>query len=259
MATPKRSEILDRFRGMIANGRPIVGGGAGTGLSARCEEAGGIDLIVLYNSGRYRMAGRGSLAGLLAYGNANEIVVEMASEVLPVVEHTPVLAGVNGTDPFYRPEVFLPELARLGFAGVQNFPTVGLIDGVFRQNLEETGMGYGLEVEMIGVAAGLDLLTTPYVFDTSQAVEMTEAGADVIVCHMGLTTGGDIGAETAPTLDDCIARIDGMAAAARSIREDVIVLCHGGPIALPEDATYVLRRACGVHGFYGASSMERLP
>ena len=259
MPTPRRSEILDRFREMIAKGEPIVGGGAGTGLSARCEEAGGIDLIVIYNSGRYRMAGRGSLAGLLAYGNANEIVVEMAAEVLPVVEHTPVLAGVNGTDPFYRPDVFLPELVRLGFAGVQNFPTVGLIDGVFRQNLEETGMGYHLEVEMIRVAASLDLLTTPYVFDEAQAAEMTRAGADVIVCHMGLTTGGDIGAETALTLDDCVARIDGMAAAARGVREDVIVLCHGGPIALPEDATYVLQRTQGVHGFYGASSMERLP
>jgi predicted TIM-barrel enzyme len=259
MATPERSEILDRFRDMIARQVPIVGGGAGTGLSARCEEAGGIDLIVIYNSGRYRMAGRGSLAGLLAYGNANEIVVEMAAEVLPVVEHTPVLAGVNGTDPFYRPEVFLPELARLGFAGVQNFPTVGLIDGVFRQNLEETGMGYELEVEMIRVAAGLELLTTPYVFDESQAVAMTEAGADVIVCHMGLTTGGDIGAETALTLDDCVTRVDGMAAAARGVRDDVIVLCHGGPIALPGDATYVLQRTEGVHGFYGASSMERLP
>ena len=259
MPTPTRSEILDRFRKMIANGEPIVGGGAGTGLSARCEELGGIDLIVIYNSGRYRMAGRGSLAGLLAYGNANEIVVEMAAEVIPVVEHTPVLAGVNGTDPFYRPEIFLPELARLGFAGVQNFPTVGLIDGVFRQNLEETGMGYALEVEMIRQAAALDLLTTPYVFDESQAVEMTRAGADIIVCHMGLTTGGDIGAETALTLDDCVMRIDAMAAVARGEREDVIVLCHGGPIAMPEDATYVLQRTQGVHGFYGASSMERLP
>jgi predicted TIM-barrel enzyme len=257
--TPTRSEVLDKFRGMVERREPIVGGGAGTGLSAKWEEAGGIDLIVIYNSGRYRMAGRGSLAGLLAYGNANEIVVDMAKEVLPVVEHTPVLAGVNGTDPFYTPEVFLPELARLGFAGVQNFPTVGLIDGVFRQNLEETGMGYGLEVEMIAVAAGLDMLTTPYVFREEDAIAMTEAGADIIVCHMGLTTGGSIGAETALTLDDCVERVDAWAAAARSVRSDVIVLCHGGPIAMPDDASYVLQRSRGVNGFYGASSMERLP
>jgi predicted TIM-barrel enzyme len=257
--TPTRSEVLDKFRGMVERREPIVGGGAGTGLSAKWEEAGGIDLIVIYNSGRYRMAGRGSLAGLLAYGNANEIVVDMAKEVLPVVEHTPVLAGVNGTDPFYTPEVFLPELARLGFAGVQNFPTVGLIDGVFRQNLEETGMGYGLEVEMIAVAAGLDMLTTPYVFREEDAIAMTEAGADIIVCHMGLTTGGSIGAETALTLDDCVERVDAWAAAARSVRSDVIVLCHGGPIAMPDDASYVLQRSKGVNGFYGASSMERLP
>ncbi len=254
-----RAEILERFRGMIERRQPIVGGGAGTGLSAKCEEAGGIDLIVIYNSGRYRMAGRGSLAGLLAYGNANQIVVEMASEVLPVVQHTPVLAGVNGTDPFYLPEVFLPELARLGFAGVQNFPTVGLIDGVFRQNLEETGMGYGLEVAMIRHAATLDLLTTPYVFIPEEAEAMTDAGADLVVCHMGLTTGGAIGAETALTLDDAVERVDRLAAAARSVRPDVIVLCHGGPIAEPADASYVLQRTTGVHGFYGASSMERLP
>jgi predicted TIM-barrel enzyme len=254
-----RSAILDRFRGMIERRVPIVGGGAGTGLSAKCEEAGGIDLIVIYNSGRYRMAGRGSLAGLLAYGNANEIVVEMAREVLPVVQHTPVLAGVNGTDPFMLPDVFLADLARLGFAGVQNFPTVGLIDGVFRQNLEETGMGYGAEVEMIRRAAALDLLTTPYVFGDEDAIAMTEAGADIVVCHMGLTTGGSIGAETALDLDDCVERIDSWAAAARSVRDDVIVLCHGGPIALPEDAAYVLQHASGIHGFYGASSMERLP
>jgi len=254
-----RSEIMARFNGMVARGEPIVGGGAGTGLSAKSEEAGGIDLIVIYNSGRYRMAGRGSLAGLLAYGNANDIVVEMASEVLPVVERTPVLAGVNGTDPFYRPEVFLPELARLGFAGVQNFPTVGLIDGVFRQNLEETGMGYAKEVEMIGIASDLDLLTTPYVFSDGDAVAMAEAGADIIVCHMGLTTGGSIGAETALTLDDCVQRIDSWAAAARSVRPEVLVLCHGGPIAMPEDAAYVLQRGERVNGFYGASSMERLP
>jgi predicted TIM-barrel enzyme len=259
MTHRSRSEILERFRGMVARREPIVGGGAGTGLSAKCEEEGGIDLIVIYNSGRYRMAGRGSLAGLLAYGNANEIVVDMAREVLPVVKHTPVLAGVNGTDPFYRPEVFLPELARLGFAGVQNFPTVGLIDGVFRQNLEETGMGYGLEVEMIAIARGLDLLTTPYVFCEADAMAMTEAGADIVVCHMGLTTGGSIGAETALTLDDCVERVDAWSEAARSVREDVIVLCHGGPISSPDDATYVLQRCAAVHGFYGASSMERLP
>jgi predicted TIM-barrel enzyme len=244
---------------MIERREPIVGGGAGTGLSAKCEEAGGIDLIVIYNSGRYRMAGRGSLAGLLAYGNANEIVVEMAREVLPVVRHTPVLAGVNGTDPFYLPEVFLPELRRIGFAGVQNFPTVGLIDGVFRQNLEETGMGYGLEVDMIRHAASLDLLTTPYVFAEHDAVAMTEAGADIVVCHMGLTTGGAIGAETALSLDDCVERVSAWSTAARSVRDDVIVLCHGGPISTPDDASYVLQRAEGVHGFYGASSMERLP
>ena len=254
-----RGQILERFHGMIERREPIVGGGAGTGLSAKCEEDGGIDLIVIYNSGRYRMAGRGSLAGLLAYGNANDIVVDMAREVLPVVKHTPVLAGVNGTDPFYRPEIFLPELARLGFAGVQNFPTVGLIDGVFRQNLEETGMSYALEVAMIAEASSLDLLTTPYVFSAADAVAMTEAGCDIIVCHMGLTTGGSIGAETALTLDDCVERIDAWAEAARAERPDVIVLCHGGPIATPDDATYVLQRSVGVHGFYGASSMERLP
>jgi predicted TIM-barrel enzyme len=254
-----RAEILARFADLIERRIPIVGGGAGTGLSAKWEEAGGIDLIVIYNSGRYRMAGRGSLAGLLAYGNANEIVVEMAREVLPVVERTPVLAGVNGTDPFYLPGVFLRELRDLGFAGVQNFPTVGLIDGVFRQNLEETGMGYGLEVEMIAAARELDLLTTPYVFSADDAVAMAEAGADIIVCHMGLTTGGSIGAETAKTLDDCVALIDEWAAAARAARDDVIVLCHGGPIAEPADAEYVLRRAKVIHGFYGASSMERLP
>ena len=256
---PTRSETLAKFRSMIDHGEPIVGGGAGTGLSAKWEEAGGIDLIVIYNSGRYRMAGRGSLAGLLAYGNANEVVVDMAKEVLPVVKHTPVLAGVNGTDPFYQPEVFLPELQRLGFAGVQNFPTVGLIDGVFRQNLEETGMGYGPEVEMIAAAHELDMLTTPYVFSDDDARAMTDAGADIIVCHMGLTTGGSIGAETALTLDDCVDRVNSWAAAARSVRSDVIVLCHGGPIAMPEDASYVLQRATGINGFYGASSMERLP
>jgi predicted TIM-barrel enzyme len=254
-----RTDILNKFRGMIARGEPIVGGGAGTGLSAKCEEAGGIDLIVIYNSGRYRMAGRGSLAGLLAYGNANEIVVEMAREVLPVVSSTPVLAGVNGTDPFMLPDPFLMQLASLGFSGVQNFPTVGLIDGVFRKNLEETGMGYGLEVEMIRKANELDLLTTPYVFSEAEADAMARAGADIIVCHLGLTTGGAIGAETALTLDDCVARINAWSAAARAVHKDVIVLCHGGPISMPEDATYVLKNCPECHGFYGASSMERLP
>lgn len=254
-----RADILRTLRAKIARGAPIIGGGAGTGLSAKCEEAGGIDLIVIYNSGRYRMAGRGSLAGLMAYGNANQIVVEMASEVLPVVRATPVLAGVNGTDPFMLREPFLRQLADLGFSGVQNFPTVGLIDGVFRANLEETGMGYGLEVEMIASAHALDLLTTPYVFSAEEARAMTAAGADIVVCHMGLTTGGAIGAETALTLDDCVERINAWADAARGVREDVIVLCHGGPIAMPQDAEYVLARCPGCHGFYGASSMERLP
>lgn len=254
-----RADILRTLRAKIARGAPIIGGGAGTGLSAKCEEAGGIDLIVIYNSGRYRMAGRGSLAGLMAYGNANQIVVEMAAEVLPVVRKTPVLAGVNGTDPFMLREPFLRQLADLGFSGVQNFPTVGLIDGVFRANLEETGMGYGLEVEMIASAHALDLLTTPYVFSAEEARAMTAAGADIVVCHMGLTTGGAIGAETALTLDDCVERINAWADAARGVREDVIVLCHGGPIAMPQDAEYVLARCPGCHGFYGASSMERLP
>ncbi|GMV56947.1 MAG: hypothetical protein AMXMBFR72_00680 [Betaproteobacteria bacterium] len=254
-----RQTILERLRAKIARGQPIVGGGAGTGLSAKCEEAGGIDLIVIYNSGRYRMAGRGSLAGLLAYGNANEIVVEMAREVLPVVRRTPVLAGVNGTDPFMLREPFLRRLAELGFSGVQNFPTVGLIDGTFRANLEETGMGYALEVEMIAAARALDLLTTPYVFSESDAAAMARAGADVIVCHLGLTTGGAIGARTALTLADCVPRIDAWAEAALRVKPDAIVLCHGGPIATPADAEYILRRCPACHGFYGASSMERLP
>ncbi len=254
-----RADLLARFRAKIAEGRPLIGGGAGTGLSAKCEEAGGIDLIVIYNSGRYRMAGRGSLAGLLAYGNANEIVCEMAREVLPVVQRTPVLAGVNGTDPFMITEQFLRRLIDLGFSGVQNFPTVGLIDGTFRANLEETGMGYALEVEMIAKARSLDLLTTPYVFGEADARAMATAGADIVVCHLGLTTGGAIGAETALTLDDCIGRIDAWAAAAKAVNPDVIVLCHGGPIATPDDAQHVLQRCPSCHGFYGASSMERLP
>jgi predicted TIM-barrel enzyme len=255
----RRDELLAKFSDMAVRGEPIVGGGAGTGLSAKCEEAGGIDLIVIYNSGRFRMAGRGSLAGLLAYGNANDIVVEMAAEVLPVVRHTPVLAGVNATDPFLDTERFLRQLADLGFSGVQNFPTVGLIDGTFRANLEETGMGYRCEVDMIAAARAADLLTTPYVFSAEDARAMTRAGADILVCHMGLTTGGTIGAVTAKTLDDCVGLIDDWAAAAREVREDVLVLCHGGPIASPEDAAYVLERTRYCHGFYGASSMERLP
>ena len=254
-----RQTLLDRFRAMIAEGRPIIGGGAGTGLSAKSEEAGGIDLIIIYNSGRYRMAGRGSAAGLLAYGNANEIVKEMAVEVLPVVKHTPVLAGVNGTDPFILMPQFLAELKYMGFSGVQNFPTVGLFDGAMRQSFEETGMGFGLEVEMIAQAHGLDLLTTPYVFNPDEAAAMTRAGADIIVAHMGVTTGGTIGATSAKTLDQCVTEIDAISAAARRVRPDVIVLCHGGPISMPEDAAYVLARADRLHGFYGASSAERLP
>ena len=254
-----RASLLERFRSKIASGRPLIGGGAGTGLSAKCEEAGGIDLIVIYNSGRYRMAGRGSLAGLLAYGNANEIVCEMAHEVLPVVRHTPDLAGVNGTDPFMIPAQFFKRLIDLGFSGVQNFPTVGLIDGTFRANLEETGMGYGLEVEMIAAAHALDLLTTPYVFDEAQASAMAQAGADIVVCHMGLTTGGAIGAETSMQLADCVAPIRAWGAAARAVNPQVIVLCHGGPIATPEDAQFILRECPQCNGFYGASSMERLP
>ena len=254
-----RRTLLERFRAKIAAGRPLIGGGAGTGLSAKCEEAGGIDLIVIYNSGRYRMAGRGSLAGVLAYGNANEIVCEMAREVLPVVKHTPVLAGVNGTDPFMIPDEFLRRLIGLGFSGVQNFPTVGLIDGSFRANLEETGMGYGLEVELIARARELDLLTTPYVFNEAEARDMAAAGADIIVCHMGLTTGGAIGPETAMKLSDCVAPINAWAAVARAVNPEVIVLCHGGPIATPEDAQFILKHCPGIQGFYGASSMERLP
>ncbi len=254
-----RQTILEKFRQMIQAGQPIMGGGAGTGLSAKCEEAGGIDLIVIYNSGRYRMAGRGSLAGLMAYGNANEIVVDMASEVLPMVRHTPVLAGVNGTDPFMIRDDFLRRLIALGFSGIQNFPTVGLIDGKFRANLEETGMGYGLEVDLVRAAHSLELLTTPYVFDETSAADMAGAGADIIVAHLGLTTGGAIGAGTADTLADCVPKINAWAEAARRVNPDAIVLCHGGPIAQPEDAAYILNQCPECNGFYGASSMERLP
>jgi len=254
-----RKDILTTLRGLVRRGEPIIGGGAGTGLSAKCEEAGGIDLIVIYNSGRYRMAGRGSLAGLLAYGNANEIVLEMAREVLPVVTRTPVLAGVNGTDPFLLVEPFLKTLGDLGFSGIQNFPTVGLFDGVIRAQLEETGMGYGLEVQLVEHAQKLDLLTTPYVFSEQNARDMAQAGADIVVCHMGLTTGGAIGARTALSLKDCVPLIEAWAAAARAVNPDILVLCHGGPIATPEDAAYILQACRSCHGFYGASSMERLP
>ena len=254
-----RRTLVDGFRAMRDRGEPIIGGGAGTGLSAKCEEAGGIDLIVIYNSGRYRMAGRGSLAGLMPYGDANGVVLEMAGEVLPVVRRTPVLAGVCATDPFRLMGPFLDELRRTGFSGVQNFPTVGLIDGTFRANLEETGMGYGHEVEMIRLAAGRDMLTTPYVFSESDARAMAEAGADIIVVHLGLTTGGAIGAETAMTLGDAPAVTDRLAAAALEVNPEVLVLVHGGPVALPSDADFVLRNTRHCHGFYGASSMERLP
>jgi predicted TIM-barrel enzyme len=247
------------LRQTLDRGGVIIGAGAGTGLSAKCAEAGGADLIIIYNSGRYRMAGRGSLAGLMPYGDANAIVMEMAGEVLPVVDHTPVLAGVCGTDPFRLMSVFLDEIVRAGFAGVQNFPTVGLIDGTLRVNLEETGMGYGLEVEMIRLAAERGLLTAPYVFDVASAQAMTRAGADVLVPHMGLTTKGAIGAQTAKTLDESVTLIQQMRDAAVAINPDIIVLCHGGPIAEPEDAAYVLERTQGIVGFFGASSMERLP
>ncbi|MEJ7780802.1 MAG: phosphoenolpyruvate hydrolase family protein [Daejeonella sp.] len=259
MITHTRSKIIQNLQEKIARGEPIIGGGAGTGISAQCEEAGGIDLIVIYNSGRYRMAGRGSLAGLLSYGNANEIVKEMAYEILPAVKFTPVIAGVCGTDPFMLRGPFLQELKNMGFAGIQNFPTVGLIDGMFRANLEETGMSYQLEVECIEAAHDLDMLTTPYVFNTSEAKLMTKAGADIIVAHMGLTTSGKIGAKTSKTMDECIIEIQAITDTCKSINSKVIVLCHGGPIASPEDAQYVLDRVAGVDGFYGASSMERLP
>jgi predicted TIM-barrel enzyme len=255
----KREEILKRLKNIVASGRPIIGGGAGTGISAKCEEAGGIDLIVIYNSGRYRMAGRGSLAGLMPYGDANQIVVEMASEVLPVVKNTPVLAGVCGTDPFRLMDVFLKQLKDIGFSGVQNFPTVGVIDGLFRQNLEETGMGYGLEVEMIRKARELDMLTTPYAFNEEEAKQMAEAGADILVAHMGLTTKGTIGATTALTLEEAAKRVQSLHDVAKSVNPDILVICHGGPIAEPEDAKYILGNTEGVVGFYGASSMERLP
>ena len=254
-----RASILAALRAKVADGHAVIGAGAGTGLSAKCAEAGGVDLIVIYNSGRYRMAGRGSLAGLMPYGDANAIVVEMAAEVLPVVDSTPVLAGVCGTDPFRQMPVFLAELQRLGFAGVQNFPTVGLIDGVFRQNLEETGMGYDLEVELVREARALDLVTAPYVFDVASAEAMAEAGADILVPHMGLTTKGSIGAHTARSLEECVPLIQEMHDAAKAIAPDVIVLCHGGPIAEPEDAAFILEHTSGVAGFFGASSMERLP
>lgn len=259
MAFIPRARILEKFRAMIEAGTPIIGGGAGTGLSAKAEEAGGIDLIIIYNSGRYRMAGRGSAAGLLAYGNANEIVKEMAYEVLPVVKRTPVLAGVNGTDPFAIMPRLLAELKEMGFSGVQNFPTVGLFDGTMRRSFEETGMGYGLEVDMIAEAHRQDLLTTPYVFNPDEATAMTKAGADIIVAHMGVTTGGSIGATSAKSLDQCVTEIEAIAEAARSVRKDVILLCHGGPISMPDDARYILERIPGLHGFYGASSIERLP
>ncbi len=259
MTAIPRAEILKKFRSMIAAGRSIVGGGAGTGISAKSEEAGGIDLIIIYNSGRYRMAGRGSAAGLLAYGNANEIVVEMAADVLPVVKHTPVLAGVNGTDPFIDMPRFLEKLKETGFSGVQNFPTIGLFDGRMRQSFEETGMSYSLEVEMIRAARQIDLLTTPYVFTPGEARAMAAAGADILVAHMGVTTGGAIGARGSKSLEECVAEVGAIVKAAVEVNPDVIVLCHGGPIALPSDAQYVIDRVEGCHGFYGASSMERLP
>jgi predicted TIM-barrel enzyme len=259
MARFTKSQLLENYRAMIARGEPIVGGGAGTGLSAKCEEAGGIDLIVIYNSGRFRMAGRGSLSGLMPYGDANQIVMEMAGEVLPVVRNTPVIAGVCATDPFRQMDVFLDEVKRVGFAGVQNFPTVGLIDGVFRANLEETGMGYGLEVEMVALANGKGLLTTPYVFSEDDARQMAKAGADIVVCHLGLTTGGSIGAETALKLKDCPAIVDAWAAAALEVKKDAIILVHGGPVAEPADADFIMKNTRHCHGFYGASSMERLP
>ncbi len=257
MNRQRRSEILEQFRKEVAAGKILVGVGAGTGITAKSSEAGGADMLIIYNSGRYRMAGRGSLAGLLSYGDANAIVVEMGAEVLPVVKHTPVLAGVCGTDPFRVMDIYLKQLKDMGFNGVQNFPTVGLIDGVFRQNLEETGMGYGLEVEMIRLAHELDMLTCPYVFDPEQAKAMAEAGADILVAHMGLTTKGTIGAKTALTLDDCIVKIKDIIAAGRAVRPDIMVICHGGPIAEPDDAAYIIKNIPEIDGFFGASSIER--
>ena len=259
MTTFARQDILDRLRGKVAAGEPIIGGGAGTGLSAKLEEAGGIDLIVIYNSGRFRMAGRGSLAGLMPYGDANAIVMEMAGEVLPAAQDTPVLAGVCGTDPFRLMPVFLEQVRDAGFSGVQNFPTVGLFDGTIRTGLEETGMGYGLEVDMVRLAGEMDLLTTPYCFNPDEATAMAEAGADILIPHMGLTTKGLIGAGTAVSLEDAATRVQAMADAARRAQPDILVLCHGGPIAEPADAQYILDHTEGVVGFYGASSMERLP
>ena len=259
MARFERHELLEKFHGMKHRGEPIIGGGAGTGLSAKCEEAGGIDLIVIYNSGRYRMAGRGSLSGLMAYGNANDVVMEMAYEVLPVVKDTPVLAGVNGTDPFCVFDHYLDRIKAIGFSGVQNFPTVGLIDGTFRTNLEATGMSYSQEVDMIRLAHSKDHFTTPYVFNEAEAQAMAEAGADIIVCHMGLTTGGSIGAAAALKLEDCPALVNDWAEAAMKVNPEVLVLVHGGPVSMPEDAEYVLQHTENCHGFYGASSMERLP
>ncbi len=255
----KREEILEQLRNNIDAGKPIIGAGAGTGISAKCEEGGGIDLIIIYNSGRFRMAGRGSLAGMMPYGDANQIVVEMASEVLPVVKNTPVLAGVCGTDPFRLMDIFLSQIDAIGFSGVQNFPTVGLIDGTFRQLLEETDMGYGPEVEMIRTAHQMGLLTTPYAFNESEAEQMADAGADILVAHMGLTTKGSIGAQTAFTLEDAAKRVQAIHDAAKGVNPEILVICHGGPIAEPEDATYVLENTKGVVGFYGASSAERLP
>jgi predicted TIM-barrel enzyme len=254
-----REQVLKRLRAIMAEGRPIIGGGAGTGISAKFEAVGGVDLIIIYNSGRYRMAGRGSLSGLMPYGDANGIVMEMANEVLTIVKDTPVLAGVCGTDPFRQMPHFLKEVADAGFSGIQNFPTVGLIDGLFRQNLEETGMGFGLEIEMIRLAHEMNLLTTPYCFGADEARAMAEAGADIIVAHLGLTTKGSIGATTAVTLENAPAKVQEIADAARAVNPEIIVLCHGGPISEPPDAEYVLHRTKGVNGFYGASSMERLP
>jgi predicted TIM-barrel enzyme len=254
-----RKGILERFRAQIAHGEPIIGGGAGTGISAKSEEAGGIDLLIVYNSGRYRMAGRGSTAGLMPYGNANQIVKEMAFEILPVVKHTPVLAGVCGTDPFMMPKLFLRELQELGFAGIQNFPTVGLIEGELRATLEETGMGFGLEVDCVRLAREMELLTTPYAFNADEATAMTRAGADIVVAHMGCTSGGTIGAKSTKTLESCVARIQAIVDASKKVRKDVICLCHGGPIAMPKDAQFIMDRVQGIDGFYGASSTERLP